>query len=66
MPRLGALEIGLIVLVVLIVFGAGNLPQFFGALGKGIRECRRGKSWEEELSKPKEAKEITASGEEAK
>ena len=44
MPHLGPLEIGLIVVLVLIVFGVGKLPQVGGALGKGIREFRKGKS----------------------
>jgi sec-independent protein translocase protein TatA len=35
---------GLIILtVILIVFGVGKLPQVGGALGKGIREFRKGK-----------------------
>ena len=33
-----------ILAVVLIVFGVGKLPQVGGALGKGIREFRRGKA----------------------
>lgn len=43
MPRLGALEIGLILVIVLIVFGAGRLPQVGGAIGKAIREFRKEK-----------------------
>ncbi len=43
LPHLGPLEIGLIVLLVLIVFGVGKLPQVGGALGKGIRAFRKGK-----------------------
>ncbi len=34
----------IILAVILIVFGVGKLPQVGGALGKGIREFRRGKS----------------------
>lgn len=37
-------EAVIIVAVVLIVFGVGKLPQVGGALGKGIREFRRGRS----------------------
>ena len=43
LPHLGPLEIGLIVLLVLIVFGVGKLPQVGGAIGKGIREFRKAK-----------------------
>lgn len=45
--RLGGLEIGLIVLVILIFFGVGKLPQVGGAIGKGLRAFRRGQSGEE-------------------
>jgi len=33
----------IILAIVLIVFGAGKLPQIGGALGKSIREFRRAK-----------------------
>ena len=39
--RLGPLEIGLILVLVLIVFGVGKLPQIGGAVGKSIREFRK-------------------------
>lgn len=39
--RLGPLEIGLILVIVLIIFGVGKLPQVGGAIGKGIREFRK-------------------------
>ena len=46
-PHLGPLEIGLIVLLVLIIFGAGKLPEVFGAIGKGIHEFRKAKAGED-------------------
>ena len=39
----GPLEMGLILLIVLIIFGAGKLPQVFRAAGQGIREFRMAK-----------------------
>jgi sec-independent protein translocase protein TatA len=48
----GAPEAAVIVVIVLIVFGVGKLPQVGGALGKGIREFRKGKSGEDD--KPRE------------
>ena len=54
--RLGPLEIGLIVLIILIVFGAGKLPQVGGALGKGIRAFRRGEKGEDEDEEPEPKK----------
>ncbi len=51
--RLGPLEIGLILVIILIVFGVGKLPQVGQALGKGIREFNKAKSGEdEEKEKP--------------
>jgi sec-independent protein translocase protein TatA len=38
----GPLEIGLIVFIVLVLFGAGKLPQVGAAMGTGIRAFRRG------------------------
>ena len=57
MPRLGPMEIGLIVLLVLVVFGVGKLPQMGGALGKGIREFRKGKAGDLESDKELESPE---------
>lgn len=48
MPHLGPLEVGLILVLVLIVVGVGKLPQVGDALGKGIREFRKAKSFEAE------------------
>ncbi len=46
--RMGPWEIGLIVLVILIVFGVGKLPQVGGAVGRGLRAFRKGQSGEED------------------
>jgi sec-independent protein translocase protein TatA len=40
-PNLGATEIILIVLVILIFFGAKKIPELAQGLGKGIREFRK-------------------------
>ena len=45
---IGPLEIGLIVFIILILFGAGKLPQVGAAMGKGIRAFRRGQSGADE------------------
>ena len=58
---LGWPEILLIVLIILIVFGAGKLPKVASDLGKGIREFRKAARGEsEEPEKPGE-KTIDAS-----
>ncbi|MBX3054331.1 MAG: twin-arginine translocase TatA/TatE family subunit [Caldilineaceae bacterium] len=41
MPSLGPTELILILVIVVIFFGVGRLPEVFGGLGKGIREFRR-------------------------
>jgi sec-independent protein translocase protein TatA len=40
MPSIGGPELLLILAVVLIVFGAGKLPDVLGQLGKGVRSFR--------------------------
>ena len=40
MPSIGGPELLLILAVVLIVFGAGKLPDVLGQLGKGVRTFR--------------------------
>lgn len=52
--RFGPLELGLIILIILIVFGVGKLPQVGSALGKSIKEFRKSsKGEDEEAEKPK-------------
>lgn len=36
----GPMELVLILAIVLIIFGAGKLPQVLGSLGKGVKEFR--------------------------
>jgi sec-independent protein translocase protein TatA len=40
MPDLGWPEILIIILIVVVVFGAGRLPEVGGALGKTVRDFR--------------------------
>jgi sec-independent protein translocase protein TatA len=37
----GPMEIGIIFVIILIVFGVGKLPTVGGAIGKGIHEFRK-------------------------
>ncbi len=46
--RFGPWEIGLILIIILIVFGAGKLPQIGDALGKTVREFRKSRTQDEE------------------
>lgn len=54
--RPGPMELGIILLIILIIFGAGRLPQVAGAIGKGIREFRRAKEGLDEGSQTNSAK----------
>jgi len=45
---MGPWEIALILVIVLVVFGVGKMPQAFGAIGKGIRAFKRAESGEDE------------------
>lgn len=42
MPKIGLLEVLLIVVVILLLFGANRLPKALGGLGKGLREFKKG------------------------
>ncbi len=57
MIRPGPLEIGLILVIILIVFGVGKLPQVGAAFGKSIRAFKKGQTGEEEEEESK-AKEL--------
>ncbi len=59
MLRPGPLEIGLILVIILIVFGVGKLPQVGEAFGKGIRAFKRGTSGEGEGEKEPKAEKQT-------
>ncbi len=55
--RVGPWEIGLILVIILIVFGVGKLPQVGGAIGKGLRAFKKGQQGddseeEEAVSQP--------------
>ena len=60
MPRIGPTELVIILFIILIIFGAGRLPEIGSALGRGIREFRKGQSGEGEEVKdegsPKKSK----------
>ena len=40
MPSLGWQELTIVLVIVIIIFGAGRLPEIGGALGKSIKEFR--------------------------
>jgi len=48
---------GLILVIILIVFGVGKLPQVGGAIGKGLRAFRAGQKGEESDEEEKQEEE---------
>ena len=60
-PKIGPWEIALVLVIILIVFGVGKLPQVGGAIGKGLRAFKKGQQGEDieeektESSRPKKA-----------
>jgi len=65
MGNLGTTEILLILLVVLIFFGAKKIPELAQGLGKGIREFKKAtREVEDEVSD--EAKKLEEKGPESK
>lgn len=49
--RIGPTELIVILVIIIIVFGVGKLPQVGGALGKGIKEFRKGQKEIDEIPK---------------
>ena len=66
MPVPGPMELILLLVIVLIIFGPGKLPDIGNAVGKGIREFRKASSELEDsvLCEPKRPpKDDTPAGE---
>ncbi len=60
MPKIGIPELILILLIVLVVFGAGKLPQIGGAIGKSISEFKRAQHGDLDEEKKAEVKKAEA------
>ncbi len=55
---LGTQELLIILVLVMIIFGAGKLPQVGGALGKGLRNFKKGVNDAEEEIEEGQVEEI--------
>lgn len=64
MPSLGAPELILILVIILLLFGVGRIGKIGGELGKGIKSFREGLKGDEPEEKPAEkpAEKSEASG----
>ena len=51
-PHLGWPEIVIILVIVLMVFGVGKLPQVGSSIGKGLRAFRKGQQGEDFKDEP--------------
>lgn len=41
MPNLGPWELGIVLVIILIIFGAGKLPEVARSLGQGVKEFKK-------------------------
>lgn len=57
--RIGPLELAIILLIVVVVFGTGRLAEVGGALGKSIRDFKKGLQADDD-EKKEEAKNKAA------
>jgi sec-independent protein translocase protein TatA len=55
--RLGPFELIIVLVIVVIIFGVGRLPEIGGAVGKAIREFRDATDTPEEKEKTSASKE---------
>lgn len=60
MPNIGPLEIGIILVIVLIIFGPKKLPDLGRSLGSSIREFKGGIGGGDDDEKDKQVEEKTA------
>ncbi len=54
---LGTTELIIVLVLVLVIFGAGKLPEIGGALGKGLRNFKKSVKDPEEIDVTPEEKE---------
>lgn len=54
MPNIGLPELLIVLVIVLVIFGASRLTDIMGALGKGVSEFRKGTETGKEEPKQEE------------
>ena len=59
MPNLGMGELIIILLIVLLVFGASRLPQIGEGLGKAIKGLKRGLNTDDDIEVTPKDKRVT-------
>jgi len=62
MPNVGPLEIAVVLIIVLIIFGPKRLPELGQSMGRGIREFKNSISGDKDKDSPEDARpELEAS-----
>jgi sec-independent protein translocase protein TatA len=62
MPNVGPLEIAVVLIIVLIIFGPKRLPELGQSMGRGIREFKNSISGDKDKDSPEETRrELQAS-----
>jgi sec-independent protein translocase protein TatA len=62
MPNIGPLEIAVVLIIVLIIFGPKRLPELGQSMGRGIREFKNSISGDKDKDSPEEERrELEAS-----
>lgn len=64
-PKIGPVELLLILVIVTMLFGVGKLPEVFGAVGRGVREFRKAAQEKDDVATTTTTKTETKSDEEA-
>jgi sec-independent protein translocase protein TatA len=62
MPQLGIPELMIILVIIVIIFGVGRLPEIGGAIGRSIREFRSAATTAEESEASPMAKNVDDEG----
>lgn len=63
MPQVGVPELLIVLVIVLVIFGASRLTDIMGALGRGVSEFRKGtEQATKDEPKPEETKSETPKG----
>ncbi len=55
---IGMPELAIILIIILIIFGAGKLPEIGGAIGKGIKNFKKSFQETEEVDAKEDHKKI--------
>jgi sec-independent protein translocase protein TatA len=63
MPNVGPLEIAVVLIIVLIIFGPKRLPELGQSMGRGIREFKNSLSGDKDKDDPQEKRRELESSE---